>query len=67
MDDFVNFIKRHLGAIIGGIIALILACTSLYRVTIAIAIVIFGIWAGTYVQKNKEPIKEKLKNIIDKM
>ena len=67
MDDFVNFVKKHLGAIIGGIVALILACTSLYRITIAIAMIIFGIWAGTYIQKNKEAIKEKLKNIIDKM
>ena len=67
MDEFINFVKKYAGPIIGGIIALIMACTSLYRVTIAIVFVGFGIWAGHYIQKNKETIKEKLKNIIDKM
>jgi uncharacterized membrane protein len=67
MEEFGNVIKRHIGAFIGGIIALILACTSLYRLMIAIVFIIFGMWAGNYVQKNKEIVKEKLKNIIDKM
>lgn len=67
MGEFVNFLKKHAGAIVGGIIALVLACTSLYRIMIAVVFVIFGIWAGNYVQKNKEVVKEKLKNIIDKM
>ena len=67
MDEFVNFVKRHIGAIIGGIIALVLACTNLYRAMIAVVFVVFGIWAGNYIQKNKEVVKEKLKNIIDRM
>lgn len=67
MEDFVNFFKKHMGAIIGGIIAIILACTSLYRIMIAVVFVIFGVWAGNYIQKNKEIVKEKLKNVIDKM
>ena len=67
MEDFANFLKRHIGAIVGGIIALVLACTSLYRLMIAVVFIVFGIWAGNYVQKNKETVKEKLKNIIDKM
>lgn len=67
MEDFVNFIKKHAGAIIGGIIALVLACTNLYRIMIAVVFVIFGFWAGNYIQKNKEMVKEKLKNVIDKM
>ena len=44
MDDVVNFIKKHLGAILGGIIALVLACTNLYRAMIAVVFVVFGIW-----------------------
>ena len=67
MEDFANFLKRHIGAIIGGIIAIVLACTNLYRLMIAVVFIVFGIWAGNYVQKNKETVKEKLKNIIDKM
>jgi len=29
--------------------------------------VVIGIWAGNYFQKNKDIVKEKLKNLIDKM
>lgn len=67
MEGFGNFFQKFGGAIIGGIIALVLACTSFYRAIIAIIFVILGIWAGNYIQKNKEVVKEKLKNIIDKM
>ncbi len=62
-----GFFEKYGGAIIGGIIALVLACTSLYRVVIGIVLVVIGMWAGNYFQKNKEAVKEKLKNLIDKM
>ncbi len=62
-----GFFEKYGGAIIGGIVALILACTSLYRVVIGIVLVVIGMWAGNYFQKNKESVKEKLKNLIDKM
>lgn len=67
MEEFGSFLKKHAGAIAGGVIALVLACTRLYRIMIAVVFVIFGIWAGNYIQRNKEMVKEKLKNIIDKM
>ncbi len=67
MDEFKNFFHKYGGMIIGGIIALILACTSLYRFIIAIIIIVLGAWSGNYIQKNKETVKEKLKNLIDKM
>ncbi len=67
MDSVIDFIRKHIGAILGGIIALIFACTNLYRFMIAIIFIVFGIWGGNYIQKNKENVKEKLKNIIDKM
>ena len=67
MDGFGNFFHKFGGAIIGGIIALVLACTSLYRFIIAIIFIVLGMWAGNYIQKNKETVKEKLKNLIDKM
>lgn len=62
-----GFFQKYGGAIIGGIIALVLACTSLYRIVIGIVLVAIGMWAGNYFQKNKESVKEKLKNLIDKM
>lgn len=68
MDNgFKNFFQKFGGGIIGGLIALILACTSLYRIVIGIVLVVIGIWAGNYFQKNKEVVKERLKSLIDKM
>ena len=65
-NDFKNFCLEHRGAIIGGLIAIIIACTGLVQVFFAVVIIIFGIWLGNYVQKNKENVKEKLKKFIDK-
>ena len=48
------------------LIAIIIACTGLVRILVIFAIIVFGIWLGNYVQKNKEKVKEKLKNLIDK-
>ena len=67
MDGFKSFFQKHGGKVIGGAIALVLACTSLYRFIIAVVFIIAGVWAGNYIQKNKELVKEKLKGIIDKM
>ena len=49
------------------IIGLILACTNLYRVVIAIMAVILGAYIGKYIQYNKEEAKNKMKNFIDKL
>ena len=66
MDDNGNFFIKHLGAIIGIVIALILSCTKLYRVVIAIVAMVGGAYIGRYIQYHKEETKEKLKNFIDK-
>ena len=65
-NDFKKFCLEHKGAIIGGLIAIIIACTGLYKLLIALAIIAAGIWVGNYVQKNKEMVKEKLKKFIDR-
>ena len=67
MNDFKKFCLEHKGGIIGGLIAIIIACTGLVRLLVGVVIIIFGIWLGNYVQKNKDYVKEKLKNFIDKM
>ena len=67
MGDFKDFCLEHKGAILGGLIAMILAVTGLYKVLIGLAIIILGIWVGNYIQKNKDSLKEKLKNFIDKL
>ncbi len=67
MDGFKNFITEYRGAIIGGIIALIILLTRLYELIIGIILIAIGIFIGNYVQRNKYDVKEKLKNFIDRM
>ncbi len=70
-DDFNSselnkFVSQYGGAVIGGLIALILCFTKLYKILVFIVIVLAGIIIGNYVQKNKSTVKEKLKHFIDK-
>ena len=60
------FIKQYGGAVIGGLIALILCFTGIYELLVYTVIVIVGAFLGNYVQKNKPNVKEKLKAFIDK-
>lgn len=65
-NDFKKFCLEHKGAIIGGLIAMIIAFTDLLKVMEWILVIILGIWLGNYVQKNKDKVKEKIKNLVDK-
>lgn len=67
MDSFKKFISEYKGAIIGGIVAIIILCTRLYELIVGIILVALGVFIGNYVQKNKYDVKEKLKNMIDRM
>lgn len=67
MNDFVNFLNKYKGAIIGCIIAILLLVFELDKLIIGIVIISIGIFAGNYVQRNKQSVKENLKRLIDKM
>lgn len=67
MEQFKNFIKEYCGAIIGGLVAIIVLCTRLYELIISIILIGIGVFIGNYIQKNKYSVKEKLKTFIDKM
>ena len=67
MEDIKKFISKFWGAILGGIIAVLLICTNLYMLVLWIVLIGMGIWAGNYYQHYKDNIKNKLKKIIDKM
>ena len=67
MDGFKKFLTEYCGAIIGGIVALVILCTRLYELIIGIILVALGIFVGNYVQRNKYEVKEKLKNFIDRI
>lgn len=64
--DFKDYLIKYKGAIIGGAIAIVLVCTGLFKLLLALTIVVAGIFVGHYVQNNKEEVKEKLKDFIDK-
>ena len=67
MDEFKKFMSKYGGIVIGVIVAIILLCTKLYEVIIAIILIAICGYAGNYVQHNKFEVKEKLKNFIDKL
>ena len=67
MEEIKNFLMKYRGAIIGGIIAILLLLTRLYDLIIGVVLIGLGIFIGNYVQLNKEAVKDKLKKIIDKM
>ncbi len=67
MEDIKNFFSKYRGAIIGAIIAIIILCTRLYDLILWVVFICLGIFVGNYVQHNKIEVKEKLKNIIDRM
>lgn len=71
MDDFKVFCEKYGGAIIGLLVGIILAillvATNLYKFIIGLSLIAFCIYAGNYIQRNKEVVKEKTKNFIDKL
>lgn len=67
MKDFEKFIREYRGAIIGGIIGLIILLTRLDRLILGIILILGGIFVGNYIQQNKNEVKEKIKKFIDKV
>ncbi len=71
MNDFKELSNKYGGAILGFLIGLVLAiilfCTDLYKVVTAILLIIACVYLGNYIQRNKENVKERTKNFIDKL
>lgn len=67
MNSFKDFWNHFKGAIIGVIIAILILVTRLHDLILAAVVLILGAFIGNYVQQNKEDVKMKLKNFIDKM
>ena len=67
MENFKNFLTKYRGAIIGVIIAVLVLCTRLYELILALVLVGLCAVAGNYIQQNKDDVKEKLKKFIDKL
>lgn len=67
MDNFKDFLAKYRGAIIGIVIAILILCTRLYQLIVAIILLFVGAIVGNYVQQNKFEVKEKIKNFIDRL
>ena len=67
MNGFKDFWNHYKGAIIGIVIAILILITRLQDLILAAVVIILGAIIGNYVQQNKEDVKAKLKNFIDKM
>ena len=67
MNGVKDFWDHYKGAIIGIVIAVLILITRLQDLIIALVVIVFGAIIGNYVQQNKEEVKTKLKNFIDKM
>ena len=66
MEGLKNFWNNYKGAIIGIIIAILIIMTKLYELIMAIILIILGAIAGNYIQQNKNYVKDRLKNFIDR-
>ena len=67
MEEFKNFINEYKGAILGGLVAVIILCTQIYKLVIGIILIAIGIFVGNYIQKNKYDVKQKVKSFVDKL
>lgn len=67
MNGLKEFWNQYKGAIIGIIVAILILITRLHDLILAIVVLFLGAFIGNYVQQNKDFVKTKLKNFIDKM
>ena len=67
MKDIKDFFINYRGAIIGGLIAVVILILRLHLLILWIAVLVLGIFVGNYIQHNKDSVKDKLKYYIDKL
>lgn len=67
MEDIKNFLSKYKGAIIGIIVAIVILATRLYEIIVGLLLILAGAFIGNYIQQNKEEVKTKTKDFIDKM
>ena len=67
MEKLQEFWNNYKGAIIGVIVAILILATKIYNLIVAIILIVIGALAGNYVQQNKQYVKDKIKQFIDRM
>ena len=66
MEKFKDFIVKYRGAIIGGIIAIVLLILKIYQILVGCLIIVAGVLIGNYVQQNKENVKDGIRRLVDR-
>ncbi len=66
MNSLKEFWSNYKGAILGVILAILVIMTNLYKLIVAIVLILLGAIVGNYIQQNKQIVKDRLKNFIDK-
>lgn len=66
MNSLADFWNNYKGAIIGVIVAILIILTNLYKLIVAVILIILGAIVGNYIQLNKQIVKDRLKNFIDR-
>ena len=66
MNNLKYFWNNYKGAIIGVVISILIIATRLYELIIALILIILGAIVGNYIQQNKQIVKDRLKNFIDR-
>lgn len=66
MDSFKDFIVKYRGSIIGGILAIVALILNIHKILFGALIVVAGILAGNYVQRNKDKVKDKIREVVDR-
>lgn len=67
MSDFKEFMSKYGGMIVGILVAIVLLLTKFYLLIISIILIVVCGYAGYYFQHNKDSVKDKLKNFIDRL
>ena len=67
MENLRDFFLKYRGAIIGALVAMLALLLHIYKIIIFALVIFMGMYIGNYVQYNKENVKIKMKNFIDKL
>lgn len=67
MGNLKDFFLKYRGAIIGALIAIVALVLNIYKVIIGIITLFVGIYIGNYIQHNKEIVKIRIKDFIDRL
>lgn len=67
MENLKDFLLKYRGAIIGALVAIVALMLHIYKIIIWTLVIFVGMYIGNYVQHNKEIVKIKIKDFIDRL